>query len=171
MCRLWADRDEMIYHGISECSKLVKKVYETPMGGESDPLGIVQKIEIWLYEQVVIAQHGICHREWDSQTSLRFWDTKGSLDLVQTTRPGDSQQNKENLSNSGLYDPGRRWSKIKRWKEDKYLELARDQMKLWNMKVMVIPIVVGALGTIPKELVKAWSLFVLWFLSLQGLRN
>ena len=39
-------------------------------------------------------------------------------------------------------------------KMDKYLDLAREVKKLWNMKVKVIPIVVGALGTVPKGLEK-----------------
>ena len=39
-------------------------------------------------------------------------------------------------------------------KRDKHLDLAREQKKLWNMKVTVIPIVSGALGTFPKDLVK-----------------
>ena len=36
----------------------------------------------------------------------------------------------------------------------KYLDLVRELKKLRNMKVAVILIVVGALGTIPKGLVK-----------------
>ena len=39
-------------------------------------------------------------------------------------------------------------------KRDKYIDLARELKKLWNMKVTVIPIVIGALGTIPKGWVK-----------------
>ena len=39
-------------------------------------------------------------------------------------------------------------------KTDKYLEFAREQKKQWNMNAMVIPFVIGALGTIPKGLVK-----------------
>ena len=39
-------------------------------------------------------------------------------------------------------------------KRDKYLDLARELKKLWNMKVTMILIVVGALGIIPKRLVK-----------------
>ena len=35
-------------------------------------------------------------------------------------------------------------------KRDKYLDLARELKKLWNMKVTIIPIVVGAFGTITK---------------------
>ena len=39
-------------------------------------------------------------------------------------------------------------------KKDKYLNLARELKKLWNMKVTIVPIVVGALGTITKGLLK-----------------
>ena len=39
-------------------------------------------------------------------------------------------------------------------KKDKYLDLAREIRKLWNMKVMIVPIVIGALDTITKELLK-----------------
>ena len=39
-------------------------------------------------------------------------------------------------------------------KKDKYLELARELKKLWNMKVKIVPIVIGALGTITKGLLK-----------------
>ena len=35
-------------------------------------------------------------------------------------------------------------------KKDKYLDLARELKKLWNMKVTIVPIVIGALGTITK---------------------
>ena len=39
-------------------------------------------------------------------------------------------------------------------KKDKYLDLARDLKRLWNMKVTIVPIVIGALGTISKGLLK-----------------
>ena len=39
-------------------------------------------------------------------------------------------------------------------KKDKYLYLARELKKLWNMKVTIAPIVIGALGTITKGLLK-----------------
>ena len=39
-------------------------------------------------------------------------------------------------------------------KRVKYPDFARVQNKLWNMKVTVIPIVKGALGTITKGLLK-----------------
>ena len=47
------------------------------------------------------------------------------------------------------------WIKLKESeKKDKYLDLARDLKKLWNIKVTVIPIVIGALGTVTKWLIQ-----------------
>ena len=39
-------------------------------------------------------------------------------------------------------------------KKDKYLDLARELKKLWNMKVTFTPIVIGPLGTVTKGLIK-----------------
>ena len=39
-------------------------------------------------------------------------------------------------------------------KKDKYLDLARELKKQWNMKVMMVTIVIGALGIITKGLLK-----------------
>ena len=39
-------------------------------------------------------------------------------------------------------------------KRVKYLDLARELKNLWNMKVTIIPIVIGAFGTITKGLLK-----------------
>ena len=45
--------------------------------------------------------------------------------------------------------------KLKEWeKNDKYLDLARELKKLWNMKVTIIPIVKGAFGAVTKGLLK-----------------
>ena len=39
-------------------------------------------------------------------------------------------------------------------KKDKFLDLTRALKKLWSMKVTIVPIVIGALGTITKGLLK-----------------
>ena len=39
-------------------------------------------------------------------------------------------------------------------KKDKYLDLARELKKLWNMKVTIVPIVIGGFGAITKGLLK-----------------
>ena len=38
--------------------------------------------------------------------------------------------------------------------EDKYLDLARESKRQWNMKVTIVPIVIGAFGTLTKGLSK-----------------
>ena len=51
--------------------------------------------------------------------------------------------------------PTDHWVKLKESeKRDKYLDLARELKKLWNMKVTVQPIDIGALSTVTKRLVK-----------------
>ena len=62
---------------------------------------------------------------------------------------------KENLQNSRLCCPGWPQNKTQRLeKRDKYLDLARELKKLWNMQVTIIPIVIGAFGTVTKGLLK-----------------
>ena len=56
------------------------------------------------------------------------------------------------MQNCGLSYSSWPQSKIERnWKKDKYKDLARE---LWNMKVTIIPNVIGALGTVTKGLIK-----------------
>ena len=51
--------------------------------------------------------------------------------------------------------PADHWIKLKECeKKDKYLDLARELKKLWNMKGTIIPIVIGAFGRITKGLLK-----------------
>ena len=47
------------------------------------------------------------------------------------------------------------WIKLKECeKKDKYLDLARELKKQWNMQVTIIPSVIGAFGTVTKGLLK-----------------
>ncbi len=39
-------------------------------------------------------------------------------------------------------------------KKDKYIDLARELKKIWNMKVTIIPIEIGGFGTVTKGLLK-----------------
>ena len=101
--------------------------------------------------RVMRAQPRIRPRKCDAQTSLWVWD------LGQTTRTSDSQQKiyiTGQIVDFALLTDDR--VKIKEnEKRDKYLNLARERKKnnkkLWNMKMTMIPIVFCALGTIPKR--------------------
>ena len=65
------------------------------------------------------------------------------------------KQKEENLQNCRLYCPGWPQNKTERkGKKDKYLNLARELKKLWNMKLTIIPIVIGSFGTVTKKLLK-----------------
>ena len=55
-------------------------------GKQGDPLGIVQEVEVWPYEQMVYAQHRIFPIEWGAHTPLGIWDTNWSPNIGQTTR-------------------------------------------------------------------------------------
>ena len=50
--------------------------------------------------------------------------------------------------------PGDRVEAKENEKVQKYQDLARELRKLWQVKVKVVPVVVGALGTIPMALEK-----------------
>ena len=67
--------------------------------------------------------------------------------------------NNNNNNNSKIVDldiPANHRIKMIEWeKKDKYLDLARELKKLWNMKVTIIPIVIDAFGTVTKGLLKA----------------
>ena len=41
---------------------------------------------------------------------------------------------------------------LKECEKDNYLDLARELKELWNMQVTIIPIVIGAFGTVTKGL-------------------
>ena len=126
------------------------------MGGQVDPLGTVKEIQIWPYKQMLYARPHIYLWKWDGQTPQGFWDTNWTPNLGQTNRPYDKRPKKENLQNLGLCSHG--WQKNK-WKEsekkDKYLDLAKELKKLWNMKMTIIPVAIGTLGTVTKRLIQA----------------
>ena len=45
--------------------------------------------------------------------------------------------------------------KMKEWEnKDKYLDLAMELKKLWNMQVTIMPILIGVFGTVTKGLLK-----------------
>ena len=80
----------------------------------------------------------------------------GSPNLGKKTRPNNNQKKKRELAKlPTLLVPADHRIKLKECeKKDKYLDLARELKKLWNMLVTTIPIVIGAFGTVTKGLLK-----------------
>ena len=98
--------------------------------------------------------------------SSGFRDTNGSPNLGQKTRSYHNRQKKKKKKKKKrkrkrtcrIVDfavPVDHRVKLKECeKKDKYLDLARELKNLWNMKMTIIPILIGALGTATKGLVQ-----------------
>ena len=127
---------------------------ETQLGWQGDPLGNVQEIEIWhlkwyMPHPVPVIENDIHKLLWDFniQTdhliSARRQDLiimnkkKRICEIVDFVVPADHRINLKECE-----------------KKDKYLDLARELKKLWNMKVTIVRIVIGAFGTIIKGSLK-----------------
>ena len=128
---------------------------ETWLGRQDNPLGNAQEISIRPYKQMVYAQPGTCPRN-DSHKLL--WDFNIQTDhLIPARRPNLIVINKRKriCKIVDLAVPVDHRINLKESeKKDKYLDLARELKKLWNMKVTIVPIVIGALGTVTKGLLK-----------------
>ncbi len=86
---------------------------------------------------------------------MGLWQTHRSPNLGQKTRPYNNQQKKRTCKIVDLVVPADHKIKLKECeKKDKYLDLARELKKLWNKKVKIKLIVIGASGTVTKGLLK-----------------
>ena len=75
--------------------------------------------------------------------------------LGQKTKLNINQQKKRICKIVDLVVPADNRIKLKESeKKDKYFDLVRGLKKLWNMKVTIIPIGIGAFGTVTKGLLK-----------------
>ena len=111
---------------------------------------------------MVYVQPSICPGEWHTKTPMGIWHTNGSSNLGQKTGPYSNQQKKKKKEKKKrtykIVDfavPADHRIKMKKSeKKDKYLDLAWELKKLWNMKVTIISLVIGAFGTVTKGLLK-----------------
>ena len=89
---------------------------------------------------------------------MGLWHTHGSPNLGQKTRLYNNQQKKKKKRICKIVDfavtADHRIKLKEREKRAKYLDLARESNMLWNMKVTIVPIVIGAFSTITKGLLK-----------------
>ena len=82
--------------------------------------------------------------------------TNGSPNPSQKTRPHNNQQQKKRICKivDFAVSADHRINVNESEKKDTYLDLARELKKLWNMRVTIVQVVIGALGTITKGLLK-----------------
>ena len=104
---------------------------------------------------MVYAPPSSCTGEWHTQTPMGLWHTNGSPNFGHKTRPYNNQQKKRTckiVDFAVLADHTIKQKESE--KKDKYHDLARELKTLWNMKVTIVPIVIGAFGTVTKGLLK-----------------
>ena len=156
-CRLCGDRDETITHIIRECTKLAQKEYKA----RHDWVGKVIHWEMCKKFKFDHANKWYMHNPapvLENDTHKLLWDFNIQTDrLISARRPDLIIINKKKKI-CKIIDfavPADHRIKLKEYeKRDNYLDLARELKKLWNMKVTIIPIVIGAFGTVTKELLK-----------------
>ena len=105
---------------------------------------------------------------------MGLWYTHGSPTLGQKTRPKSTTKKSKTSTKKKSTKKNQQQKKKKKTckivnfsvpvnhrikltegeKKDKYQDLARGLNKLWNMKMTIIPIVIGAFGTVTKGLGK-----------------
>ena len=89
-------------------------------------------------------------------THKLLWDFDIHTDhRISARRPNNNQQKNRNCKIVHFVIPADHRIKLKECeKKYRYLDLARESKKLWDMKVTITPIVIGTFGTVIKGLLK-----------------
>ena len=156
-CRLCGDRDETINHIISECSKLAQNENKA----RHDWVG---KLVHWEMCRKFLFDHTnkwymhnpapVLENDWHKL----LWDFNIQMDHLIPARTPELIIINKRKRICKIVDfalPADHRINLKESeKKDKYLDLARELKKLWNMKVTIVLIVIAALGTVTKGLLK-----------------
>ena len=141
---------------IRECSKLAQKEYKI----RHDWVGKV--IYLKMCEKFIFDPTN----EWymhnpapvlENDTHKLLWDFDIHTDHLISARRSDLMiiKKKRTCKIVDFAVPADHRIKLKECeKKDKYLDLARELKKLWNMQVTIVPIVIGAFGTVKKGITK-----------------
>ena len=96
---------------------------------------------------------------WENDTHVLLWNFEIQTDHLISARRSDliiiNNKKERTCRIVEFAVPTDHRVKLKECeKRDKYLDFDRELKKLWNMKVTIIPIVIGALGTVISGLVQ-----------------
>ena len=154
-CRLCSDRDETINHIISECNKLAQKEYKT----RYDWVGKVIHWEMGKKFKFDHTNKWYMHNPapvLENNTHKLLWDFNIQTDQRIPARTPDLIIINKIERICKIVDfavpADHRLKECE--KKDKYLDLPTELKNLWNLPVTIIPIVIGAFGTVAKGLLK-----------------
>ena len=147
--------DEIINHIVSECSKLAQTEYKRRHNWVGRRIhweicranGIHVKSNWYEHQPEVVIENDSCKILWDftlqtdhiitgyKRPDMIFINKKHhECQIIDFAIPYNTRVDDKEVE-----------------KNEKYLDLARKRKKVWNMKVIVVPLVAGALGTPAKE--------------------
>ena len=157
MCRMCNKAEETVFHIVSECSKMAQTEYK----GRHDKLAKVIHWDLCKKYGVKVLAKWYDHvpeKVVENDQVKILWDFNIQTDhVIQHRRPDvvllDKTKKMCHLIDIAVPGDTRVASKEME-KIEKYQDLARELRKIWQVKVKVVPVVVGALGTIPKALGK-----------------
>ena len=111
--------------------------------------GIHVKSKWYEHQPQPVIENGSCKILWDFTVQADHFITARRPDMIFI----DKEHHERQISDFAIpYDTRVDDKEVE--KIEKYLDLARELKKVWNMKVTVVPLVVGALGTPAKALEK-----------------
>ena len=111
--------------------------------------GIHVKSKWYEHQPQAVIENGSCKILWDFTVQADHFMTARRPDMIFI----DKEHHERQISDFAIpYDTRVDDKEVE--KIEKYLDLARELKKLWNMKMTVVPLVVGALGTPAKALEK-----------------
>ncbi|XP_068756858.1 uncharacterized protein [Montipora capricornis] len=154
MCR---KVDENINHIVSECSKLAQKEYKR----RHDWVGKKIPWEVCKEEGFIVNEKWYQHVPepvLENERCKILWDFTIQTDhVIEARKPDMIVVEKRNKCCKIIDFAIAHYSRIEEKEVEKvvkYQNLARELKKLWKMKTMIIPIVIGTFGTVPKDLKK-----------------
>ena len=162
-CSLCGDRDETINHIISECRKIVLKEYKTRHDWVSKMIHweMCKKLKFdhtnkWYIHNLTPLLENYLHKLlWDFEIHTDHQILAKGADLIIINKKKKKEKKKRicKIVDFAVHTDHR--MKLKECeKKDKYLDLAREFKRLQNVKVIIIPIVIGVLGTVTKRLLE-----------------
>ena len=154
MCRMCGKRGESVQHIVSECEKIAQKEYKRRHDNVAKRIhwdlcrkNGLEHVEKW-YEHL---PEGVI----ENDNVKILWDINIQCDnIIQARRPDIVliDKNKKTGIIIDIAVPGdKRIEDKEKEKIEKYQDLKREIGRLWSLKkVQVIPIIVGALGSVTK---------------------
>ena len=155
LCRMCHAKDETVMHILCECPKLAQKEYKR----RHDWVGKAIHWEMSKQRGFEVKDKWYEHDPQPVIENNQFkvlWDFNVQTDhVIEARRPDMIVIDKEKKTCKIIdfaVPADYRLCQKEREKIEKYQDLKRELQTLWDLKVSIVPIVIGALGTIPKTL-------------------